>query len=118
MRIEHVSQSELARRIKVSQQAVSRLISGEVRGSKHLHLIARELGTTPAYLTGETDDPNEDAPPAPDISAEEQEWLELMRSLAPRDRAAVMQLTRTIATSAPSGVVNAPTMEFHGEERR
>jgi hypothetical protein len=31
----------------------------------HLHRIARELGTTPAYLTGETDDPSEGALPAP-----------------------------------------------------
>lgn len=58
-----LSQSALARRIGVSQQAISRLLKGEVRGSKHLHRIARELGTTPAYLTGETDDPHEGAPP-------------------------------------------------------
>ena len=58
-----ISQSELARRIGVSQQNVSHLLSGNAQGSKRLHLIARELETTPAYLTGETDDPDQGAPP-------------------------------------------------------
>ena len=70
MAVLSISQSELARRIGVSQQSISRLVSGEVRGSKHLHIIARELATTPAYLTGEIDDPDEGAPapsPAPQV---------------------------------------------------
>lgn len=58
-----LSQSELARRVGVSQASIYRLASGEAYGSKHLHRIARELGTTPAYLTGEIDDPDEGAPP-------------------------------------------------------
>lgn len=52
-----VSQSELARRLDLSQGAIAKLAAGNAYGSKHLHRIARELGTTPAYLTGETDDP-------------------------------------------------------------
>jgi phage repressor protein C with HTH and peptisase S24 domain len=60
-----LSQAELARRVGISQQAIGKLATGESYGSKHLHLIARELGTTPAYLTGETDDATEGALPAP-----------------------------------------------------
>lgn len=60
-----ISQSELARRIGVSQQTIARLVSGNTYGSKHLHRIARELLTTPAYLVGETDDPDENAPLPP-----------------------------------------------------
>jgi len=60
-----LSQSELARRVGVSQATIYRLVKGEAYGSKHLHRIARELGTTPAYLAGETDDPDENAPPPP-----------------------------------------------------
>lgn len=55
------SQSELARRVGVSQSAIHKLASGGAYGSAHLHKIARELETTPAYLTGETDDPTEGA---------------------------------------------------------
>ena len=60
-----LSQSELARRVKVSQSAIFSLVSGQTYGSKHLHRIARELGTTPAYLEGETDDPDAGAIPDP-----------------------------------------------------
>lgn len=65
-----LSQNGLARRVGLSQQTISRLAAGERYGTRHLHRIARELGTTPAYLTGETDDPDENAPaplPAPDF---------------------------------------------------
>lgn len=60
-----LSQSELARRVGVSQASIYRLVKGEAYGSKHLHRIARELGTTPAYLAGEIDDPDENAPVPP-----------------------------------------------------
>ena len=59
------SQSSLARKIGVSQATIAKLARGESFGSKHIHMIARELQTTPAYLTGETDDPDEGALPIP-----------------------------------------------------
>jgi len=63
-----LSQSELARRVGVRQPTISRLLLGEAAGSKHLHVIARELRTTPQYLTGETDDPQEGAVPLPTVA--------------------------------------------------
>lgn len=66
--ISGLSQSELARRLGLSQSAIARLALGNAYGSKHLHRIARELGTTPAYLSGETDDPAEGALPAPNAT--------------------------------------------------
>jgi phage repressor protein C with HTH and peptisase S24 domain len=60
-----MSQSELARRVALGQTTINSLIRGDSRTSRHLHRIARELGTTPAYLTGETDDPVEGALPIP-----------------------------------------------------
>lgn len=64
-----LTQSELARRLGISQTMVGKLANGDVQGSKHLHRIARELGTTPAYLAGETDDPSEGALPPPTVDA-------------------------------------------------
>ncbi len=58
-----ISQSELARRVGISQASIYHLVSGGGQGSKHLHRIARELGTTMAYLEGEIDDPTEGAVP-------------------------------------------------------
>lgn len=57
-----ISQAELARRVPMSQSAMNNLIAGRSRSSTHLHKIARELLTTPAYLTGEIDDPDLGAP--------------------------------------------------------
>ena len=56
-----MSQAELARRIGVAQATIANLVRERSAGSKHLHAIARELRTTPAYLSGETDDPSEGA---------------------------------------------------------
>jgi len=58
-----LSQSELGRRVGVSQATIYNLTSGKGYGSTHLHKIARALQTTPAYLTDETDDPDFNAPP-------------------------------------------------------
>lgn len=58
-----LSQSELARRVGVTQATIYKLISGLSTTSRHLHKIARVLGTTTAYLEGETDDPSDGAAP-------------------------------------------------------
>lgn len=60
-----LSQNGLAKRIGISQASIAKITGGHSFGSKHLHRIARELGTTPAWLTGETDDPSEGALPVP-----------------------------------------------------
>lgn len=61
----NISQSELARRVGVSQATIAGLVSGRSQGSKYIDRIARELGTTPSYLVGETDDADEGAQPVP-----------------------------------------------------
>ncbi|MCC6478059.1 MAG: helix-turn-helix transcriptional regulator [Sphingomonadaceae bacterium] len=60
-----LTQSELARRVGVTQPTIAGLKSGRSQGSKYIDRIARELGTTAAYLTGETDDPAKGAVPVP-----------------------------------------------------
>lgn len=52
-----ISQSELARRVGIKQPSINRILSGEVQNPRFLHLIARELETTPEYLTAATNDP-------------------------------------------------------------
>lgn len=49
-----LSQSALARRVGISQSAIHKLASGQGQGSKYIHRIAQELGTTPEYLMGES----------------------------------------------------------------
>lgn len=55
------SQADLARAIGVSAQAVSKIVNGGTTDTAKLYQIARFLGTSPEYLTGESDD---DAPKA------------------------------------------------------
>lgn len=68
-----ISQTELARRVSVTQGAIAKIVSSNPSGSSHLHKIARELETTAEYLTGETDDPHSDAVPraTPELLAEQ-----------------------------------------------
>jgi len=53
---QNVSQSELARRIGVSQTTIWKLLKEPAQGSKYTHRIAAELETNAAYLMGESDD--------------------------------------------------------------
>jgi len=57
-----MSQAELARRVKVSQPTINALVHGDSASSKHLHRIAAELETNPAWLAGETEDMSANAP--------------------------------------------------------
>ncbi|MXO66270.1 XRE family transcriptional regulator [Altericroceibacterium endophyticum] len=59
-----LSQTQLAKLVGLSQATIGKLESGISSGSSHLHKIARALGTTGEYLTGETDDPDAGALPA------------------------------------------------------
>lgn len=52
-----LSQAELARRVGIGQSSANRLEAGETRNPRQIMEIAKALGTTPEYLTGESDDP-------------------------------------------------------------
>lgn len=56
-----VSQSELARRVKISQPSINAIYKGDTQNPKHLRAIAQALDTTEAWLLGETADPVEGA---------------------------------------------------------
>ena len=96
MEVCELSQAALARKVGVSQQSIGRLVTGEAMGSRYLHKIAAALGTTPAYLTGETDDPGSDNPDDV-LSGDEYELIEHFRRLTIKDRAAARQLIRSLA---------------------
>ena len=94
-----ISQSELARRVGITQGTIAGLLSGKSRSSVHMHKIARELGTTPAYLMGETDDPESNAPDEPALGSDERELLACYRVLETPTRAALMQVARSMAAN-------------------
>ena len=101
-----ISQSALARQVGVSQTTIAKLVLGKGYGSKYLHRIARELGTSPAYLSGETDDPQADAPPAPEFSFDERRLVECFSALPPTQRSAL--LTVALAMAEHGGTEHVP----------
>lgn len=109
-----LTQAELARRAGVSQPTIFKLIRENKTGSRVLHKVARVLQTTPAHLTGETDDPDGDGPDEPTLTSDEAELLELFRAIEPKERAAFMVLVRSIATNARSPTVNEKGLSYRG----
>lgn len=94
-----ISQAELARRVMVDQSTINGLIRGHSQSSKHLHRIARELQTTAAYLSGETDDPQADAP-VQQLDHAERELLAMFRSLDGDERTAISLIVRRLVACA------------------
>jgi transcriptional regulator with XRE-family HTH domain len=109
-----ISQAELARRVSLTQPTINALIRGSSRSSAHLHKIARELGTTPAYLAGETDDPDSDAAVS-HLTREEFEWIDLLHALATADRKALLQLARSLSNEARAPTLHSPRPEFRSQ---
>ncbi|WP_202189324.1 MULTISPECIES: helix-turn-helix domain-containing protein [Sphingomonas] len=110
-----ISQAELARRLSISQSSINRLATGDVYASKHIYQIARELGTSPEYLMGETDDPEEGAPPPPELDYTDRELLESFRCLAIDDQRALLQIVRSMAGRGKAPTLHAPALSYRGE---
>lgn len=72
-----ISQGELARRVGISTTAIWKLANQPSQGSKHIHRIAAELGTSPEYLMGETDDPAPLSPERAFVPAVDPDIVEL-----------------------------------------
>ncbi|WP_279351392.1 helix-turn-helix domain-containing protein [Erythrobacter litoralis] len=116
LKSEGLSQAELARRVGISQPAIYQLINSNKSGSRHIHRIARELHTTPAYLEGETDNPESDLPENV-LSFAEREWLDLMRQLGEKDRDAVMHLTRSLAAAGShTPTIHSPRSTYRAQD--
>ncbi|WP_428835734.1 helix-turn-helix domain-containing protein [Sphingomonas rustica] len=92
-----INQSELARRVGITQGTVAALISGRSRSSAHLHKIARELETTPAWLAGETSDPTSAQPDEAPLTSDERDLVAIYRALSSVDQMALLQVARAMS---------------------
>ncbi|WP_299307824.1 helix-turn-helix transcriptional regulator [uncultured Croceicoccus sp.] len=110
-----MSQAELARRVGVRQSTMNGLVNGRSQGTKHLHQIARELQTTPEYLSGESDDPDTGSEDI--LSFDDREWLRLVGALTPAVRTPLMQMLREmvrVQQGGRSSTLHDPSSEFLG----
>ncbi|MDF0489187.1 helix-turn-helix domain-containing protein [Sphingomonas sp. H39-1-10] len=92
-----ISQAELARRAKLPQTTVNSLIRGGRRSSPHLVVLARELGTTAAYLAGESDDPKAETCHPRQISSNARELLDCFDTLSEDEQRALLQVARSMS---------------------
>lgn len=60
-----LTQTAVANAIGVKPPSISRLVKGRHAQTRHIFALARAVRTTPEYLTGVVDDPDDNAPPAP-----------------------------------------------------
>lgn len=75
------------------------LIKGDSRTTRSLLKIASELRTTPAYLIGETDDPEANAPPPPPTAPYQAVTLQV---LLPGEAALVQMFEGMLAQLDPA----------------
>jgi len=108
------SQAELARRVGLAQPTIYGLIHSNKIGSKHLHRIARELRTTPDYLEGRVDDPDEGADTGKRLSSEHLQWLELFEYLTPEQRRNIRAIARDLARGNPAVAGGSERRDEHG----
>lgn len=94
---------------------VNALVRGATRSTPQLHKIARELATTPAYLNGEVDDPDLDAPAPRIFTAAEEALVDIYRSLDERSQTALMHVAQTMLTGSLPAAVNGPRTSYRGE---
>ena len=99
------SQAGLADEAGVPHPVIKQLVAGHFPQRDHFYFIARALSTSPQYLAGHTDDDAQDALSLA-FGREELDMLRIISALAPGDRAAVMQLARSLAMGAASARVN------------
>jgi transcriptional regulator with XRE-family HTH domain len=109
-----LGQTELARRVGVSQPTIFKLLNNQRYSSTHLHKIARELRTTVAYLTGETDDPDSDVPDLPAFSREDIELLQRISVLSERARRGIELMIEEL-TADTLRTLHAPNLQFRHE---
>lgn len=90
-----MNQSQLARKCGIPQTTVNSIIKEDRRSSPHLMKLAAALRTTPAYLLGETDDPESELAEAP-LSFEERELIDVTRQLGRDDFNVVAYIARRL----------------------
>ncbi|MGN6270887.1 MAG: helix-turn-helix domain-containing protein [Sphingomonas sp.] len=118
-----MTQAELARRVGMKQPSINALIHKNKTGSRNLHQIAQALGTTTAFLAGETDDPEAGAPEEVPLDYFQRELLDLVAMLTPADKKALIQIVRSMVGVADpknfkgfSETLHSPKQEYRGRD--
>lgn len=99
----NITQAELVRRSGVGQSTLASIIQRDTRSTPHLLALAAALKTTPAYLLGETDDPDSEVAQAA-LSFEERELIDVTRQLGREDFNVVAYIARRLVVGGHAGI--------------
>ena len=108
-------QTILAERVGATQGAISKILVGKTSNSRLMPAIATEIGVSLAWLLGKSDDETGQVGDLT-INGEERDWLDLLRTLTPEDREAVIRLTRSLANCVTPPSVHVPRLGFTGKD--
>ncbi|MFC3097352.1 helix-turn-helix domain-containing protein [Alteraurantiacibacter palmitatis] len=114
MELRGVDQSELARRVDVTQGAISKIIVGKTTNSRMLPKIAATLGVSLPWLLGTTGDMFDETC-ASEFTEEERNWVQMLRRLDTGDRAAVLQLAENLGAKRDTRVLHDKQMAYRVE---
>lgn len=114
-----MNQSQLARKCGIPQTTVNSIIKEDRRSSPHLMKLAAALRTTPAYLLGETDDPDSEIAEAA-LSFEERELIDVTRQLGRDDFTVLTYIARRLvgggAQSLPPSITDRRQATVHDRQ--
>lgn len=95
------------------------LIRGNSRTSRSIVQIARELRTTPAYLMGETDDPESNEPDnLLSLSSEEHRLLMLFGQLDSSSRELVLALLDKLGGCDQQSSLHSPKLDYKAQDEQ
>lgn len=106
-----MSQAELARRVGMSQQSLWKVFEGRTRSSRYLYEIARELGTSPQYLTGDAESPDAETT-LPDLTYEQRQLLACFDVLDATDRQLLLAMAMRMADRGGPNRIQNPRLEY------
>lgn len=89
-------QSSLARAVGCTPGAINQIVSGNVRRSRFAPEIARQLGVSYDWLTGQSDQKNASAPSGMLVAADERLILDDLRQLPLSDRNALARIAAAL----------------------
>lgn len=107
-----LDQTDLAREVGATQGAISKIVQGKTANSRLIPKIAVVLGVPLGFLVGKTGDAT-DAGEVP-LTSDERELVDLIQTLDPKNRAALIQIARALASGAQvqAQTLHAPRQQY------
>ena len=109
MQLRRIDQSELARRLKVAQGSISKILLGKTANSRLLPRIAVELDVPLPWLLGVSADRGDVPAAEGSLTADQRDLLASYAAIGLEDQPSLRHVARVMAGRTPQPVVAEPT---------